>query len=278
LMLDDTMEQMIDRADQSLLVAKKSGRNRVVHYSATTASGESALQQAGGRGNVFQGILASQVMNAPVASLPADATVGEAAEFFLQFRVNSAPVIDLEGKLIGILSEKDVLGILFSQDAWSTPIAKIMQRNVVCYEEGADVQSICEFLGRVAIRRVVIVRDGRPTGVVSRGSLLRWYANAMTASDGADPAVTLHRQDESTRLRLIESAQAVANCASQLAESISGPVDDLAVPVIEGLSKLQELVNSFLTGSVGREPRASVADTLMASLESSANSAMVATP
>ena len=276
LVQDDTMEQMIDRADQSLLVAKKSGRNRVVHFSSTTASGESALQQAGGRGNVFQGVLVSQVMNAPVASLPADATAGEAAEFFLKSRINSAPVVDEEGKLIGILSEKDVLGIIFSQDAWTTPIEKIMQCNVVCYEEDADVQSICEFLSRVTIRRVVIVRDGRPTGVVSRGSLLRWYANAMGASDSTNPTAALSHSDESTRLKLIESAQAVAHCASQLADSISETVDDLTVPVIEGISKLQQLVNDFLAGTVDREPRASIADALLPSLDSSANTVSTA--
>jgi two-component system cell cycle response regulator len=121
-----------------------------------------------------------------------------------------------------------------------------MQRNVVCYEEHASVQSICEFLSRVAVRRVVIVHDGRPVGVISRGSLLRWYSNWIRvqqqgAGKGPDS------NDARTRQHLIQGVQAAARCAVELAESVSTRDDDPLPPVVEGVSRLQELINDLLS-------------------------------
>ncbi len=244
----DSMEQLIDRADQALLVAKKMGRNRVVRFTSMSGSDESTREELRYRAGLFQGLTAKQVMTTPVASLSCNATAGEAAEFFLRLRINSAPVVDTDGKLIGILSEKDVIGILLSQDAWNTPISRIMQRNVVCYEEDASVQSICEFLGRVAIRRVVIVRDERPVGVVSRRSLLRWYSNWIRSQVNGDGAGA-NSDNAGTRLHLIEGIQAVARRAVELSDSLSAQADDVVPSLIEGASRLQESINDLLTWS-----------------------------
>ncbi|MBI3839853.1 MAG: diguanylate cyclase [Planctomycetia bacterium] len=246
----DTAEELISRADQALLVAKELGRNRLTRFSSMGDPAESLREELRNRANLFQGLTAKQVMTAPVASLRADATAGEAAEFFLRFRINSAPIVNQDGMLIGMLSEKDVIGMLLGQDAWSTPIGRIMQRNVICYEEQTSVQSICEFLSRVAVRRVVIVRDGRPTGVVSRGSLLRWYSNWIKMQKQGALA-GLDSDNAPARLRLIQGAQAIARCAVELSDSVSvsAQADDLVPPVIEGVSRLQELIQDLFACS-----------------------------
>src|SRR5687768_16719098 len=61
-----------------------------------------------------------------------------------------------------------------------------MKTNVVWYEEDSCALAIYQFLTRVTIRSVVIVRDGRPTGVISRSGLLRWFANSVVATNGND--------------------------------------------------------------------------------------------
>ena len=50
-----------------------------------------------------------------------------------------------------------------------------MRPNVISYEEDTPIRVIYEFLCRVSIRGVVITKDGRPTGTISRNSLLRWF-------------------------------------------------------------------------------------------------------
>ena len=54
-----------------------------------------------------------------------------------------------------------------------------MKPNVICYEEDAPILTIYDFLCRVSIRRVVITRRGRPTGTISRGTLIHWFRNLL---------------------------------------------------------------------------------------------------
>ena len=178
---DDTQtcEQLVDQADQALLCAKRSGAT------ASSASSRSAIpanwnwRSPASQESLFRGIEARHVMTPVVACLREDDTIGQAAEFFLRSRINSTPVIDAGGQLSGILSEKDLMAALVSLECWHRPIREVMKPNVICYEEGTPIRTIYEFLCRVTIRRVVIAEEGRPTGTISRGTLLRWFRNLV---------------------------------------------------------------------------------------------------
>ena len=56
-----------------------------------------------------------------------------------------------------------------------------MKTNVVQYDEETPAKEIYRFLARASVPRMVVVHDGRPTGVVSRATLLRWLRNWATA-------------------------------------------------------------------------------------------------
>ena len=116
-----------------------------------------------------------------VACLHEDHTLGHAAEHFLRTRITSAPVVNVEGKLVGTVSEKEILPALGSLDAWKTSVSEIMQRNVIWYEEDTSVQVIYDFLCRVSLIHVTIVRDGYPVGSISRSSLLRWVRSLLVS-------------------------------------------------------------------------------------------------
>ncbi|MEX2027717.1 MAG: CBS domain-containing protein, partial [Pirellulaceae bacterium] len=101
-------------------------------------------------------------------------------QFFLRFRTNSVPVVDDEGKLVGILSERDVLAIMLQSQWQRRPISEVMQTHVVSYPDQAPVSEIYDFLCRVTIRGVVIVNeDQRPLGMINRGSLLRFFTGSL---------------------------------------------------------------------------------------------------
>ena len=58
--------------------------------------------------------------------LPAGVTVAEATDFLRQLRINSAPAVNGEGRLIGIVSEKDFICVLPHRNSWSLPVEQIM--------------------------------------------------------------------------------------------------------------------------------------------------------
>jgi diguanylate cyclase (GGDEF)-like protein len=245
----------VDLADQALLVAKQSGRDRVVLYHALdrNSDGRDFLDN---RGHLFDGIRASAVMTTVVAGLRQDEAIGQATRYFLRFRIGSAPVVNRHGKLVGILSDKDCLALMLTP-GWSTMrIRDVMKPNVVCYDENTPVQSIYEFLCRVSIRTVVIVSDGAPVGVITRGSLLRWASNVIRAQQLKTEQFTAEPQlasmdgagggCESPRERIVRTTDALRREAEQLEKAVRNVTSDLTPFVVGGASRMQELVNDLL--------------------------------
>jgi two-component system cell cycle response regulator len=252
-MLDDTasVAALVDMADQALLVAKQAGRDRVVPFSTLR---EARSLQVAEEGNAFDGVVAENVMSPLVACLSEEETVGQATEFFLRFRLNSCPIVDGRGKLSGILSEKDVIGTMTDPDCWNKPVRDVMKRNVVFYEEGTPLRTVYDFLCRVAIRRVVVVKEGIPTGLISRGTLLRWYSNWL-ATHGRPALPNLESADRpatsglTSRQHMSHAATAIAHEASALQEALAGEGDDCLPLLIDRASKIQELINDVLADS-----------------------------
>ncbi|MCA9271282.1 MAG: diguanylate cyclase [Planctomycetales bacterium] len=237
--------ELLELAEQSLLIAVRSGRDRVV--------GHETMQEFGSTENMPQacvdalsGVVASDVMTNIVAQLRETTTVGRAAEHFLRFRISSAPVVDDEGRLVGILSERDVMSVMLWPDAWNTPVSQVMKPNVVTYPESTPVMTIYEFLCRVPIRAVVIVDDGRPTGVLSRSSLVRWFNNAMLVQMADQPG-DAPQADESDPLR--STADALVAESQRLARLLHSDERDMLPAVVGGASRMQEMVNDLLAFS-----------------------------
>jgi two-component system cell cycle response regulator len=248
---DDTQsyEQLLDRADQALLCAKQWGRDRVVGYESL---GENAALQVRDRDlhdRLFHGCTAGQVMTPIIACLRQDEPIGLAADFFLRTRITSAPVVDSHGDLVGMLSEKDILVTLASKDCWTRPIREVMKPNVICYDENTPVRTIFEFLCRVSIRRVAITEGKRPTGTISRGTLLRWVNNLMAVAAGADASEGRHSPEAralAARTRLVGTADAVREQTRRLADRLHRDCEDPVATVVGGVSSIQDLLDDLM--------------------------------
>ena len=116
----ENKEELLAMVDQCLLAAKERGRNRVVPLRALTdASGlndDDPAHAGPARGSAagelgLHGVLARDAMIPLVHCVGPDWSIARATAYFLQYRVSSVPVTDPAGNLLGIISEKDVLGI-----------------------------------------------------------------------------------------------------------------------------------------------------------------------
>jgi two-component system cell cycle response regulator len=246
-----TPEALVDQADQALLCAKRTGRDRVVRFESLNDAGELGLVT--GDTDVFKGILARHVMNPLVLCLQEKETIGQAAEYFLRSRVNSTPIVNQQGRLVGMLSEKDLMASMVSVDCWKQPVSSVMRPNVITYEEDTPIRTIYEFLCRVSMRRIVIVKDGCPTGTISRGTLLRMFRNLvigknLVAPEACETDMTLIDPDNFHK-RLTETADQLARQVSQLQLHLQDGTQDLTAHVVGSATKMQELVNDLLAYS-----------------------------
>ncbi|MGN0586671.1 MAG: IMP dehydrogenase [Oscillospiraceae bacterium] len=89
-------------------------------------------------------------------SLTADKLVSEADELMGKYRISGVPIVDKKGKLVGILTNRD---LRFLRD-FSTPIGEVMTKeNLVTAPVGTDLEGAQKILMQHKIEKLPIVDD-----------------------------------------------------------------------------------------------------------------------
>lgn len=151
---------------------------------------------------------ASDVMTVRVVTIAPDATVQQAAKLMLEREVSALPVVDKAGKLVGIISEGDLvrraetgterkaswwLTFISSADqlayefvkSHGTKVADVMTRDVITARPDTPLNEIAGLLEDNRIKRVPVIEEGLLIGVVSRANLLQALASAKPRLDPA---------------------------------------------------------------------------------------------
>ena len=161
---------------------------------------------------------ARDVMTLGVYTVKPTTSVKDVARLFMQRRISAVPVVDDQGKIIGIVSEGDLLHrseistqrrhpwwldlmvrdeVLDAEEyikAHAQQVADIMTRNVITAEPDTPLQEIAEILAKYTIKRVPIVRDGRLVGIVSRANLVQAIATSGSDLDVPLSDTTIREQ------------------------------------------------------------------------------------
>ncbi|MBI3516850.1 MAG: CBS domain-containing protein [Proteobacteria bacterium] len=162
---------------------------------------------------------AADVMTRDVITVEPNRSVSDVARLLLDKRISAVPVVDAGGKLIGIVSEGDLLrrvetDTVRRRQGWHALMtagwhlaaeyaksharlaADVMSRDVVTVSEDTPLGAIADLFEDHNIKRVPVTRDGRVVGIVSRADLLRALVAAEAPTDGggdADDATILAR-------------------------------------------------------------------------------------
>ena len=119
-------------------------------------------------------------MNTSVITISPSEDVYEAMRMMALNNITGLPVIDDDGTLLGIITEKDILVLLCNSledvdmDRPVGTVGQFMTRHVVCFGPEDRLADIAESLSTNDFRRVPILYDGKLIGIISRKDVIRY--------------------------------------------------------------------------------------------------------
>jgi CBS domain-containing protein len=169
---------------------------------------------------------ARDVMTSRVVTVTEDASVPEVAKLLADRGISAVPVVDHENRVIGMVSEGDLLHRIETgterHRAWwldmvastnrlaldyikshSGSVRDVMTRDVISVADTTPVADIAILLEANRIKRVPVLRDGKLVGIVSRANLVR--ALAMTIDE---PSSSAAADDRAIREKLLAELKA----------------------------------------------------------------------
>ena len=115
-------------------------------------------------------MIARDVMTREVVTVSPALAVKELAKVFVKHRISGAPVVDKKGKIIGVVSEADILMKKGKE------VKNIMSRKVIQVTEQTTVEAIASLMTHHNIKRVPVMEEGKLLGIVSRADIIRAIA------------------------------------------------------------------------------------------------------
>lgn len=150
----------------------------------------------------------SEIMTEPVLTISQDRSLEEVAHIMINSKVGGLPVVDDEGKIVGMVTESDFAAkehaIPFSRQyapqlfgewmskenidkayeaARSIEVKEVMSKPAITIGEDDTVAEAVRRMLEQKVHRLPVVRDGIPVGMISRHDLLKMVVQKFEGFD-----------------------------------------------------------------------------------------------
>jgi len=112
--------------------------------------------------------------------ISSSATVREAAQSMAKNNIGSLIVADKSKRLVGIVTERDILKCFSNSGTHGTSISKIMSKNVKTIDAKEEIEDAAEIMSQNKIKRLPVVQKGKLVGIITATDLI---ANADDIDD-----------------------------------------------------------------------------------------------
>ncbi|MCY0859542.1 MAG: CBS domain-containing protein [Sulfolobaceae archaeon] len=115
----------------------------------------------------------SELISRPPISVEIDDSIKEASKIMSKENVGSVVVTD-EGKIAGIVTERDIIRAIADETDLNMPVSVIMSKNLVTINGDQDVSEAAALMMQKGIRHLIVVdSNGSLLGVVSIRDVLK---------------------------------------------------------------------------------------------------------
>ena len=145
-----------------------------------------------------------EIMTQEMLSLKPEDNAQDALNLLFKKEISGLPVIDAEGRLVGMFTEKEILKQILPsyiervgrfvyeedpkyikkklQDLTSAAVSQLMRKEVVTVDEDTNLMEVARIMLTQKIRRIpVLAKDAKVIGIVSRGDVVKALADRYGA-------------------------------------------------------------------------------------------------
>ena len=136
-----------------------------------------------------------EIMTRDVTTVAPGMTLEEAADMLARRRLRAMPVIDDEGHVLGMLTDRLLISRLLpaleraeagapaAGGAHAGEVRDIMERAVMCVKEDEPLANVVRLMLDREIERLPVVREGQLVGFLTRGDIIRRLLLRDTAGE-----------------------------------------------------------------------------------------------
>ncbi len=118
---------------------------------------------------------AKDIMTTNLITVSKNDDINDVIEIFISNKISGAPVVENE-KLIGIISEKDIMKVLTIESYFNLPdrgrVERFMSTNLTTVTSDMDIYSIADIFLANHYRRLPVVDNRKIKGLISRRNIL----------------------------------------------------------------------------------------------------------
>ena len=117
-------------------------------------------------------------MTSKVITFKADQGIREVIETIIKRKISGAPVINNNGEIIGIITEKDCLRLIYDEKYHNLPpnkgnVINYMSKKVVTVDSKTRIDELANMFMNSNFRRYPVLKDGKMVGIISRRDVLK---------------------------------------------------------------------------------------------------------
>jgi CBS domain-containing protein len=118
-------------------------------------------------------------MTAPVASVGAETSLADIARQLTAGSFSGMPVVDGEQRVIGFVSEIDLMTALLNGRDSTTPASELMSAPVVSVDEFETTDEVMRILRARSIHHLPVVRQERLVGIITPADVVRFLVERL---------------------------------------------------------------------------------------------------
>ncbi len=116
---------------------------------------------------------AADIMTTNVITVKKDTVLTDVIALLLRWHISAMPVVDENDKMVGIVSEIDLVNLTFDGNAGDTTVEEVMATDIVSFSPDTLLAELVQSFSKKHLRRVPIIDEGKVVGIISRRDILR---------------------------------------------------------------------------------------------------------